>query len=352
MTTPSKLDLADPRIPVPVAAAHEIGMALLQNAGCNAETADAIALHLIDADLCGVESHGIVRALQYAAEYRRGYIRPDVAPLVSGGDGATLDIDGQGGIGILAMQRATAAGITAARRHGVAALAVRNTGHTGRLGAFAEAAAHEGCLFIACGGGARQRWRMVAPYGGRRAVLPTNPWCLGIPGGAQGPVVLDCATGQIAGGWIYAARRAGALLPENAIIDSMGRPTRDPGDYFDGGAILPKGGLLGYGLATMAELICDAMLGPALVECNTFVLMVDTARYRGPGPLRQAAEDILAELRQCPPADGVERVQIPGERETAARAAQTMLHLPARIWDDLRRAAADPRDPSGPAMPS
>ena len=94
-------------------------------------------------------------------------------------------MDGLGGIGILAMDVATKAGIHAARAKGVAAIAVRNTGHTGRLGGFAEQAASEGFLFIACGGGARDRWRMVAPHGGAKAVLPTNPWCLGIPGGAS-----------------------------------------------------------------------------------------------------------------------------------------------------------------------
>jgi len=115
-----------------------------------------------------------MRALQYADELRRGYLVANVIPNVTFGSSATVDVDGAGGIGIIAMNAATDAGIDAARKHGVAALAVRNIGHTGRLGAFAERAADAGCLFIACGGGARERWRMVAPYGGSKAVLPTN----------------------------------------------------------------------------------------------------------------------------------------------------------------------------------
>ncbi len=343
MTSKGKLDLSEARVPVPVTEAREAAGRTLRLAGCSADTAAEIADHLIDADLCGVESHGIFRALQYADEYRRGYVRADAVASVEGTGSPILQVDGRGGIGITAMTRAVEAGIGAARLHGLAAVAVRNTGHTGRLGAYAETATQAGCLFIACGGGARERWRMVAPHGGAKAVLPTNPWCLGIPGGTLGPVILDCATGQIAGGWIYAARRAGALLPKGAVIDREGRPTCDPDDYFAGGAILPKGGALGYGLATMGELICDAMLGPAKVECNTFVLMVDTGRYREPGPLQQAAEAILTELRQCPPAAGFDRVEVPGEREHALRSARTTLHLPAKIWSDLRAAA----QPSG-----
>lgn len=339
MTGTGKLDLAEARVSVSILDARQAALRVLDRAGCTAGTAREIVDHLIDADLCGVESHGIFRALQYADEYRRGYLQPNAEPSLDSTRPPTLHIDGHGGIGITAMSLAVQAGIDAARRHGVTAIAVRNTGHTGRLGAFAETAAKAGCLFIACGGGARERWRMVAPHGGSKAVLPTNPWCLGIPGGAFGPVVLDSATGQIAGGWIYAARRAGALLREGAIIDHAGRPTRNPADYFAGGAILPKGGALGYGLATMAELICDAMLGPATVECNTFILMVDTTRYRGPGAMQQAAEEILQELRNCPPAKGLDTVQVPGEREHARRSAKTKLDLPAKIWVDLCFAA-------------
>jgi uncharacterized oxidoreductase len=295
--------------------------------------------HLIDADMCGVESHGLMRTLQYADEFRRGYIKADVEPVVTALTEATINVDGGRGLGIFAMTAATDAGVIAAHKHGVAAIAVRNTGHTGRLGTFAESATASGCLFVACGGGARERWRMVAPHGGRMAILPTNPWCLGIPGGTNGPVILDCATGQIAGGWIYAARRAGALLPAGAIVDKDGRASQNPQDYFDGGAILPKGGVLGYGLATMGELICSAMLGPARVECNTFILMVDTSLYAGADALALASEDILAELRNCPPAKGFDRVEVCGEREQARRVAQTELRMPSQTWEALLHAA-------------
>lgn len=341
MTPQGKLELLEDRVSVAIATAREVALRILKHAGCTDKIAGEIVDHLIDADLCGVESHGIFRVLQYAEEFRRGYIRPDAVPSVDASQSPTLHVDGEGGIGIAAMTQAVEVGLEAARTHGLAAIAVRNTGHTGRLGAFAETAANAGCLFIASGGGARQNWRMVAPHGGAKAVLPTNPWCLGIPGGDHGPVVLDCATGQIAGGWIYAAQRAGGLVPHGAIIDKEGRPTRTPEDYFEGGAILPKGGPLGYGLATIGELICDAMLGPAKIECNTFVLMVDTGRYREPGPLQEAAEDILRELRDCPPAAGFDRVQVPGERESVMRAASATLMLPAKTWADLRKAAVN-----------
>jgi uncharacterized oxidoreductase len=151
-------------------------------------------------------------------------------------------------------------------------------------------------------------------------------------------VVIDFATSMIAGGWLHSARAAGALVPEGAIIDAEGCPSRDPQAYFDGGAILPKGGPMGYGMALMAELICEAMLGPATTECNWLVLTLDAGAYRDRDAMRAVAEEILAELRACPPAPGFARVEVPGERERAVRDANLPLGiaLPAPTLARLR----------------
>ncbi|MCR9152397.1 MAG: Ldh family oxidoreductase, partial [Rhodobacteraceae bacterium] len=158
------------------------------------------------------------------------------------------------------------------------------------------------------------------------------------PGGDRGPVVLDAATSMLAGGWIYAARAAGTALPAGAVIDRDGAPTTDPEAYFAGGAILPKGGALGYGLALVAELVGEAMLGPVQRgEINWMILAVDCTRHRAPAAMQAAAEEILAEMRACPPMPGTPRVEVPGERERdrAARADPGLLHLPRPIWEAI-----------------
>jgi LDH2 family malate/lactate/ureidoglycolate dehydrogenase len=210
-------------------------------------------------------------------------------------------------------------------------------GHTGRLGAFAQGAANRGCMTIILGGGDRTRWRMVAPHRGRQALLPTNPYCIGIPGGARGPVVLDFSTGMGAGGWIYAAREAGVALPSGMIIDKHGRPSVNPKDYFEDGAILPKGGHIGSGLALIAEVMGHAMLGPVTKgEINWMVLAVDCTAQAEPEAMRAAAEEILAEVRACPPLRKGEPVEVPGERERDRAASVTeALSLPAPIWDRI-----------------
>jgi len=339
MDNKSKLILSESRVTVSLDDVREKSLSILIKAGCKKDYANKIIDHLIDSDLSGVESHGVVRTLQYLDEYQQGYLLPNVVPKLTKDSLTTINVDGQGGLGIPAIDMATEEGIAVAKSNGMCAVAIRNIGHTGRLGAFAEKAANRGFLFILCGGGARDKWRMVAPYGGKKALLPTNPWCLGIPGGLRGPVVLDCATSKIAGGWIKAARIANAKLPKGMIIDKNGLPTDNPNDFFSGGAILPKGEALGYGLATIGELICDAMLGPATVECNTLILLVDTTRYRHPDIFKNAAEEILSELRDCPPAKGFERVEIPGEREQKNREISKTIMLPKKIWAAIQKSS-------------
>lgn len=340
MTT--KLDFAGERIRIPVADGIAIASRILQGAGCPSDVADEVAEHLADADLCGVESHGLMRSLQYVDYYNSGYMKPAGRPVRVRSDRGTDEVDGGGGIGIPAMRMATELAVAEAKSRGIAAVAVRNVGHTGRLGAYAEAAAAAGTLIMIVGGGNRQRWRQVAPYGGRKAVLPTNPYCLGSPGGGKGPIVIDFATSMIAGGWLYSAKAAGALIPAGCIIDSEGVASRDPAAYFAGGAILPKGGPMGYGMAVMAEMICEAMLGPPTAECNWLILALDTERYRGPTAMRAAAEAVLDELRTCPPAPGFSRVEVPGERERALREQNKVLGipLPKPTWEAIGKLAA------------
>ena len=287
----SKLDFDGVRLPVDGAEAVEVMTGILTGLGCDGRVADAIAEHLADASLCGVESHGVMRVLQYARQFRSGYMSAAGKARVTKRDGQFLTIDGGGGHGIPAMQLAFDTAIEAAVDTGMSVTAITNLGHTGRHGAFAELAAEAGMLSVLIGGGNRAVWRQVAPHGGAQAKLPTNPWCLGLPGGGNGPFILDFATSTVAGGWIYAAESAGAHLPEGCLIDADGNPSTDPKAYFEGGAILP---------------------------------------------LQERAEVILADMRGCPPARGFDRVEVPGERERRIREeAGGVIHIPEKTWTDI-----------------
>ena len=332
----SKLDYDGRRIKVSEAESVAVMVDILRGLGCEPDDAACIAGHLAEASLSGVESHGVMRILQYARQFQSGYMKPVATPSVTHRDGAFVTIDGDGGHGIPAMGMAFETAGKIAAEIGIAVAAIMNLGHTGRHGAFAEAAARKGLVSILIGGGNREVWRQVAPYGGATAKLPTNPWCVGLPGGDLGPVVMDLATSMVAGGWVYAAQSAGASLPEGCVIDRDGKPTTDPSDYFNGGAILPAAGQKGYALALTAELIAEALIGPVKTEANWLLVMIDTKRMAAADTLHSRAEVILNDIRTCPPAPGFDRVEIPGERERRLHAeAAGVIAIPEATWTDI-----------------
>lgn len=329
----TKLELRSKRVAVPEFEASRIVVDIFNRLGCQNEISQAISDHLIDANLCGMESHGVMRVMQYAERIRNGTMRINVQPETRTNKHGMTIVDGGMGSGIPTMTFAYETAMELASDCGLSAVSILNTGHTGRHGAFADEAASKGFLTICTGGGNHRVHGQVAPHGGSRGMLPTNPWCIGIPGGDRGPVVMDFATGVIGGGWAYAAQSAGALLPEGCIIDKDGNPTRNPKDYFEGGAILPMGAHKGYALSLVAELIGEAMLGPSSPECNWFLLAINTRKYRAPEALQAAAEDVLADIRACPPASGFDRVEIPGEREREQRKRSNgILAIPEETW--------------------
>ena len=333
----SKLELREKRVSIPSKEMNKTLIDLFKGVGCSEGVSSEVAAHLVDASLCGVESHGVMRAIQYIEQFKSGYIVCSSKPKLKEISGSIVEIDGDGGIGIPAMRLAFERAINLAEDNGISATAIKNVGHTGRHGAYAEIAANKGFLTILMGGGNREEWRQVAPHGGTEAKLPTNPWCIGIPGGFRGPVVLDFATSKIAGGWIYAAKSAGALLPIGCIIDKNGKPTRDPEDYFKGGAILPFGEHKGFGLALIGELIGSAMLGPVKAEANWFLICCKVSKYNGLGNINLISEQILSELRNCPTTREVEKIEIPGERERQHRKQSNgMIFLPKRTWEQIR----------------
>lgn len=348
----SKFDLDDERVVVPVDVAIETATGILEHSGCRPARARSIAEHLCDASLCGVESHGLMRLIQYVEQFESGYMHPGSEPELKRNERGVVWIDGHGGHGIPAMNLAVEVACAEASGRGASVLAIRNVGHTGRLGAFTESVADRGHLCIVLGGGNRSAWRQVAPHGGRKAMLPTNPYSIALPGGERGPVVLDFATARIAGGWIYAARDAGGRLPDDVLMDADGCATTDPEDYFRGGAILPAAGAKGYALALVAEVMAEAMLGPATTEANWLMITVDTSRYQQAPVMRCIAEEILSELRSCPAMPGFERVEIPGEREREhrERARRSGVAVPRETWSKLlglARRQADGKSPAG-----
>ena len=317
------------------------GTRILSAIGCSGDVAQEVAAHLVDADLRGIYSHGIVRLTQYAEHARDGRFNPDANCRAIQADGGGPLIDGGNGFGIPAMRLAVERAIEDAKKNGTGAVGVVNVAHTGHNDVYVERAANAGCLAIILGGGSRAEWRQVVPYGGAKAMLPTNPYAMAIPGGERGPVVLDFATSAGAGGKVYAAKSAGRPLAPGLCVDKDGYPTTNPDDYFNGGGLLPMAGPKGYGMALIGELLGEAMFGEAMDGLNWVVVCLDLSRFRKNSAYHVAAEQCLDELRNCPPAPGIARVEIPGERERAQRddRLKNGIPLPIGVVNELRESA-------------
>ena len=336
MRVNSKLKLKEERLEISSGKVRDVIVPIFVALGCLKDSALTISNHLIDSSLSGMESHGIMRCLQYAEQIQSGYIKKTSKPKIYTSKRGAQIVDGGGFIGIPAMQMAYEKGSNQALEKGISVIAVKNLGHTGRHGAYAEKAARDGFLTICIGGGGRKRWPQVAPHGGSKGRLPTNPWCVGIPGGEKGPVILDFATSKISGGWIYAAQSAEALLPEGCLIDKNGSLTRDPNEYFKGGAILPAGGYKGYGLALIGELIAEAVIGEVSGDANWLIIFLNTKLYQEKNNLMAKAEEILSDIRNCPPADDFQKVEIPGEREREHfKSSKGKIAIPKKTWEQI-----------------
>jgi LDH2 family malate/lactate/ureidoglycolate dehydrogenase len=250
------------------------------------------------------------------------------------------------------MERAVEVLATELETAWIAAAGIVNVAHTGRIGAFAEriaagptaagptaagpTAAGRGCLALILGGGGHATFANVAPFGGTRGVHSTNPYALALPGGRHGTVVVDFATSATAQGKLMVARMKGEAVPEGLILDKTGRPTTDPRDFYDGGALLPAAGPKGYGLGLLAELIGSALLA-APHEFNWLILALKLKAFRDPADYAAAAEAYLARVKACPPAEGFSEVHLPGEieRVTEAERRRDGIPLGDDVWAEI-----------------
>jgi uncharacterized oxidoreductase len=317
------------------------------------EEARGVAAHLVEAEACGVRSHGLQRVPQYLRAIGDGRITLG-AKLTTLRDGpSTAALDGGKGFGVVMARAAMARAIDKAAATGVAAVTLVNCGHTGRLGSYTEQAARAGCvgMMMVNGGGAGQ-W--VAPHGGRAGRFATNPISIGVPAEDQGPLLVDLSTSAAAEGKVRAHRTEGRPIPEGWVITNAGEPTTDPSALYTTprGALLPVGGHKGYALALAVDALAGALSGAGCcteadrpLEGTTdgvFMLAVRVDAFRPLADFRDEVGDLLAHVRSCPPAPGSAGVQSPGDPEAKARAASARdgIAISNAAWEQLRSAVA------------
>ena len=314
---------------------------LLEAVGTPAEAARFVGDWLVDANLAGHDSHGVIRILHYFEMVDAGEVDPTAMPVLLGTDGATARIDGGWGWGQLSMQLATETAIELAREYGLGAATVVRSYHIGRVAPYVEQIARGGMIGLATSNAGPA----VAPYGGRDRVMGTNPIAWAVPrADGKAPICLDVATSSVAEGKLRVAQAKGEAIAPGLILNSEGRPSIDPNDFYAGGALVPFGAHKGSGFSILAQLLGVGLAGamPDVLSQKRggngpFVLALDIARFRPLDEFIAAVEMQADVVNASAPAEGFDRVLLPGEPEieTRARRVTEGIPVPDRTWDDL-----------------
>ena len=223
----------------PAEALHDFMIRVLVKAGARPEDAAITAEVLLQADMRGVESHGIIRLFPYYAHrLRKGLINPRADLRVVNETLATLVLDGDNGLGHPNGQRAMQQCIERAQHSGAAVVTVRNSNHYGIAGYYAMQALPHNMIGLSF----TNARPLQAPTYGRTPMLGTNPIAVAAPSGSQRPYVLDMATSIVPIGRVTVYEKAGLEIPYGWGVDSSGAVTTDPRAVFYGGALMPLGG--------------------------------------------------------------------------------------------------------------
>lgn len=291
---------------------------------------------LLEAELRGVSSHGLLRLERILARIANGVSDAGARGSHTWLGGAFLSVDGERGLGPVVANFALEALKERVLETGVAVAAIRNSNHIGMLSWYAERTAAAGFSCIALS----TSEALVHPWGGSRAMIGTNPIAIGVPTGGE-PFVMDMATSLVSMGEIYDHANRGEPIPAGWALDADGRETTDP-EAAKAGSIAPFGQAKGYALGLAFELLVSSLSGAALGRdvrgtlddtgiCNkgdVFIVM------KGPHRDLQA---YLQAIRGLDPAEGFSGVFIPGERGRALRAQRLSegVPLPPPVWKRL-----------------
>jgi LDH2 family malate/lactate/ureidoglycolate dehydrogenase len=329
----------------------EFATAVYASHGMPEPDAHLVADTLVQADLWGHQSHGVLRLGWYLDRLRNGVMKPETKPDFTVDAGAIALIDGHDGVGHVLTMLATREAIRRAKAHGIGCVGVRYSNHFGTCMYYTLTGAREGCvMFLTTNGGPA-----MAPWGGRKKIIGTNPWSVATPAGRHAPFVVDMAATDIARGKIYLARQRRQQIPLGWAIDANGAPTTDPQAAIDG-IILPMAEHKGYAIAAMVDVLSGVLTGSGFLSsvhspyktaeksnCGHFMIAINIEAFQPLKEFNERMEKYIAEIKSVPTAKGFEEVFYPGEIEAGndVKHRAEGLSLPEDTLLDLQRIAKE-----------
>jgi len=322
-------------------------------AGVPPEVAHRVSESLVDSNLVGHDSHGVIRVEQYLEMLGDGRVNPRAEPRVVRESETTAVIDGGWQFGQVAARQAMDTAIVKAWSHGVAVVQLFQSGHIGRLGEYAAQALTRDMIGIVTtnnhGGG-----QVLSPFGGIARRLSPSPIAIAVPGGRDFPIVLDMTTSVVAEGKVRVKRARGEKLPPGWILDAQGRPSTDPAAFYGPpqGSLTPLGdaaGYKGFALAFMIDILSGALGGagcsradpPPLRGNGVFLQAINPAAFGASDRFAKEVAALVDYVRSSPLAPGFDRILIPGqpEHEEKLRRLQNGIPIEDDTWSKLESLA-------------
>ena len=324
---------------------------VMRGFGSNDTEVEAVAGNLIEANLTGHDSHGIGMLPRYVDAYQQRGLVPNQHVRTVLDAGTLLRLDGGAGFGQVIGREAMELGIGRALQHGSCIVALGNSHHLGRIGAWAEQATRAGLISLHFVNVIARS--IVAPYGGADARFGTNPFAAGIPLTGSEPVILDFATSVLAQGKTRVAFNKGELLPPGCLLDDQGRPSREPryGVNPPFGALLAFGEHKGYGLALLCELLGGAFAAGMThhseevterrILNGMLTVLIDPTALADRATFERETQSFIDWVKASPPREGFDSVRIAGEPEREKVAQRTAHGVPvdATTWNEILDAA-------------
>jgi LDH2 family malate/lactate/ureidoglycolate dehydrogenase len=328
---------------------------LFEAAGTPQDIAETVSEILVNANLKGHDSHGVLHIPGYISQIEQKHLIPDERPKILRQTPSTALVDARKGWGHYVARWSMALAMEKAHASGMASVSIAHCTHIGRLGEYAEQAAAKGYIGMVTGGWGGPGTGPAAPFGGSAKALSTNPIAVGVPTEDAAPFILDFATTMVANAKIHLAHIKGTKLPPGCIVDKHGQPSLEPTDYFDGGSLLIFGGHKGYALSLMTCLLGGltgdfdpdthqmGSTSPQAIQQmgGVFLQAIDVRAFRPINDYQKHVRSFLDGIKAIPPAPGFSEVLVPGDVEQRAYQERSVkgVELPETVWKQLKACA-------------
>ena len=325
---------------------NQIIIKILKKNGLNTNHATICSKALINAELVGAHSHGLSRLKMYCDRIQKKVINPKPKIKIKKISQSISKVDANNSIGVVAADIGIKQAIKNAKKTGIGLVGIKNSGHYGLSGYYAEQAVKKN-LIVFCFTNAPPA---IAPHGARKSLFGTNPICFGTPTSSKVPFILDTSVSVINRGKIRVAARTGKKIPEGVALDKFGKPTTDAKKAL-AGVQLPIAGFRGSGLAWMVDILSgvftggnhggkvkdpfDDFSGPQNIGHLFFVMKPNLFV----GNYSERIKENIKRIKRLPKIKGVKEILYPGQNKERRykKNLNKQISIPTNIAKDLKK---------------